>query len=414
MKALILEQTAGDFKPGPKCYHPAKVAHLPVPIAEQGQVLVKIIAAAFNHRDLFIRQSVGNATNALDKFGLYPGVIFSTAEQPSIFGADAVGIVKSPNHPLHNKAVLVAPAVNWLSSPLGPDQKQPFGILGNVRQTGGRGTFAEYVVVDKDDLIECPAHLTKGGKQGWCEAAAVPLGGLTAYRSVRTFERFVGNHPSSALTRCSSFSTSAVFTKAKVEKGHNVLITGIGGGVAITALQFCVAAVLASEIDLISASRRQVSSSSEQKIQRAVELGAKGGINYKDATWTKQLQALLPKDHPYLDSVVDSGGGPIATQVSRLLKDGGIVSCYGQTTGQEVGINMGFVLKNQEFKGSTMGSREEFFESVKFTDRYGIRPVVADVLDGLEEAEKGFEILKKGSQFGKIVIYLGEEQKHKS
>ncbi|KDE05240.1 hypothetical protein MVLG_04375 [Microbotryum lychnidis-dioicae p1A1 Lamole] len=366
MKALILEQTAGDFKPGPKCYHPAKVAHLPVPIAEQGQVLVKIIAAAFNHRDLFIRQS------------LYPGVIFSTAEQPSIFGADAVGIVKSPNHPLHNKAVLVAPAVNWLSSPLGPDQKQPFGILGNVRQTGGRGTFAEYVVVDKDDLIECPAHLTKGGKQGWCEAAAVPLGGLTAYR--------------------------AVFTKAKVEKGHNVLITGIGGGVAITALQFCVAA----------GANVWVSSSSEQKIQRAVELGAKGGINYKDATWTKQLQALLPKDHPYLDSVVDSGGGPIATQVSRLLKDGGIVSCYGQTTGQEVGINMGFVLKNQEYKGSTMGSREEFFESVKFTDRHGIRPVVADVLDGLEEAEKGFEILKKGSQFGKIVIYLGEEQKHKS
>ncbi|SDA03037.1 BZ3500_MvSof-1268-A1-R1_Chr11-1g03271 [Microbotryum saponariae] len=384
MKALILEQTAGDFKPGPKCYHPAKVAQLAVPIAEPGQVLIRIIAAAFNHRDLFIRQS------------LYPGVIFSTPEQPSIFGADAVGIVKSPNHPLHNKAVLVAPAVNWLSSPLGPDQKLPFGILGNVRQTGGRGTFAEYVVVDKDDLIECPAHLTKGGKQGWCEAAAAPLGGLTAYRSVRTFESLIGDCPSSALTRCSSFSASAVFTKAKVEKGHNVLITGIGGGVAITALQFCVAA------------------GANVWIQRAVELGAKGGINYKDATWPKQLQALLPKDRPYLDSVIDSGGGPIATQVSRLLKDGGTVSCYGQTTGQEVGINMGFVLKNQEYKGSTMGSREEFFESVKFTDRHGIRPVVADVLDGLEEAEKGFEILKNGSQFGKIVIYLGEEQKHKS
>lgn len=84
-----------------------------------------------------------------------------------------------------------------------------FGILGSVKQTEGRGTYAEYLVVGKDDVIECPEHLSVA------EAATVPLGSLTSYR--------------------------ATFTKANVKSGDNVLITGIGGGVAILALQFCVA-----------------------------------------------------------------------------------------------------------------------------------------------------------------------------
>lgn len=143
--------------------------------------------------------------------GLYPGTIFHTDAVPSILGADAVGIVTSPSHPLSGKRVLVAPAVNWLSSPLGPDVPgKQFGILGSVKQSEGRGTYAEYVAVGKDDVIECPEHLTNE------QAATVPLGCLTAYR--------------------------ATFTKANVKKGDNVLITGIGGGVAIQALQFCVAA----------------------------------------------------------------------------------------------------------------------------------------------------------------------------
>jgi len=129
-------------------------------------VLVKILASGFNHRDVFQRQS------------LYPGTIFSTSSSPSILGADAVGLLISPSdHPLHNKRVLIAPAENWLESPLGPDvEGKPFGILGSVKQTGGRGTYAEYIAIDEKDLVECPGHL---GNEG---AAAVPLGALTAYR----------------------------------------------------------------------------------------------------------------------------------------------------------------------------------------------------------------------------------------
>lgn len=131
-------------------------------------MLVKIIAAAFNHRDVFLRQS------------LYPGAIFTTDDTPSVMGADAVGIVLTRDHPLHDQAVLVAPAVGWLSSPLGPEGD--WGILGSQRQTGGRGTFSEYIVVGKDDVVAAPKHFAGRGKEGWSEAAALPLGGLTAYR----------------------------------------------------------------------------------------------------------------------------------------------------------------------------------------------------------------------------------------
>ncbi|GAA5929716.1 quinone oxidoreductase family protein [Sporobolomyces koalae] len=362
MKALTLHKTEGEFKPGPDVWHPIKLEDLPVPTPAPGQVLVKILASGFNHRDVFQRQS------------LYPGTIFSESPHaPSILGADAVGVVVSPDSPAwHNKRVLVAPAENWLESPLGPDVAgKQFGILGSVKQTRGRGTYAEYIAVSTDDLVECPAHLSNS------EAAALPLGALTAYR--------------------------AVFTKANVQKGDNVLITGIGGGVAILALQLCVAA----------GAQVWVSSSSEEKIKRAVELGAKGGINYRDATWPKTFASLLPASRPYLDAVIDSGGGPIAAQVGRVIKDGGIVACYGQTSGKPIEVNMAFILKNAELRGSTMGSRQEFFSAIAFIDQHRVIPVVDTVLPGLGEAEIGFELLKQGGQFGKVVITVAKDEKNK-
>ncbi|GAA6017805.1 hypothetical protein JCM11491_004626 [Sporobolomyces phaffii] len=362
MRALTLHQTEGEFKPGPDVWHPIKLEDVPIPTPNEGQLLVKILASGFNHRDVFQRQS------------LYPGTIFSSSSSgPSILGADAVGLVVAPSsHRLHQRRVLVAPAENWLASPLGPDVPgKPFGILGSVKQTAGRGTYAEYIAVSEQDVVECPEHLKNS------QAAAVPLGALTAYR--------------------------AVFTKANVKKGDNVLITGIGGGVAILALQLCVAA----------GANVWVSSSSEDKIKKAVELGAQGGVNYKDASWPKTFGSLLPKSRPYLDAVIDSGGGPIAAQVARVIKDGGVVACYGQTSGKPIEINMAFVLKNAELRGSTMGSREEFFSAVKFIGEHKIEPVVDTVLTGLDEAENGFELLKQGGQFGKVVITIAKDDKSK-
>ncbi|BGP57626.1 hypothetical protein JCM8202_001001 [Rhodotorula sphaerocarpa] len=359
MNALVLLQTPGnEWKPGPKTWHPVEVKSVPVPTATADQVLVKVLGAGFNHRDVFQRQS------------LYPGTIFHSDSSPSILGADAVGVVVSPGHPLSQKRVLLAPAVNWLKDPAGPDVPgKQFGILGSVKQTEGRGTYAEYVVVGKDDVIECPEHLSVA------EAATVPLGSLTAYR--------------------------ATFTKANVKSGDNVLITGIGGGVAILALQFCVAV----------GANVWVTSSSPEKIKRAQQLGAKGGVNYRDEDWPKQLQKLLPASRPQLDAAIDSGGGPLGSQLARVLRDGAIIACYGQTTMKPLDMPMALILKNVEIRGSTMGSREEFFSAVKLVRDKKIQPVVDSVLSGLGEAEKGFQLLKEGGQFGKIAIQIAQDER---
>lgn len=85
-------------------------------------------------------------------------------------------------------------------------------------------------------------------------------------------------------------------------------------------MQFCVA----------KGANVYVTSSKQDKIDRAKELGAKGGVNYKEEDWPKKLAGLLPKDRPTLDAVIDSAGGNVTTQLLRVLKHGARVAVYGQ------------------------------------------------------------------------------------
>lgn len=144
--------------------------------------------------------------------------------------------------------------------------------------------------------------------------------------------------------------------------------------------------------------------------------------------WPKQLAQLLPSSRPYLDAVIDSAGGPLVAQLTRLLKDGAVVACYGQTSGKPIELTMPAVLKNVELKGtcplfsassdpsrrlclirrvtvhtgSTMGSRDECWQAIRFIGEHQIKPVVDTALSGLDQAEEGFQLLKRGGQFGKV------------
>ncbi|KAL1930761.1 hypothetical protein VTP01DRAFT_10923 [Rhizomucor pusillus] len=314
------------------------------------EAIVKIQAAAFNHRDVWILK------------GLYPGI-----KEGSVLGADGVGIVvkKGSSDSQVGQRVLINPGVNWDSDPRGPEGA--FGILGLLPFAG---TFADSVVIDGKELVPCPAHLSTA------EAAALPLAGLTAYRTV--------------------------FTKAKVQAGDHVLVTGIGGGVALFALQFCVAA----------GAHVYVTSSSPEKIKRAIELGAKGGINYKDDNCIAELKKLLGKN--LLAAVIDGAGGPLFPQYAKVMKTGGIIAQYGQTASPKgVAFSMVQVLKNIDLVGSTMGSRAEFKEMVAFVDKHKIKPVVSNVFQGLslESFDGAISTLVNGEQFGKVVIDLTDRQK---
>jgi NADPH:quinone reductase-like Zn-dependent oxidoreductase len=183
-------------------------------------------------------------------------------------------------------------------------------------------------------------------------------------------------------------------------------VTGIGGGVALAALQFAVA----------FGCNVYVTSGDAGKIARAKELGAKGGVLYRDADWETQLAQMLPEDRPFLDAVVDGAGGEIVKRATKVLRPGGVIACYGMTVSPRMDWVMQAVLKNIELRGSTMGTRQEFSDMVAFVREKKIRPVVSRVVKGLDniEAIDGlFDEMNQGKQFGKLVIEIDTESSSK-
>jgi len=135
------------------------------------------------------------------------------------------------------------------------------------------------VCVEESEVEEAPSHLSPA------EAAALPLTGLTGWRAFVT-------------------------KSGNAEAGNNILVTGIGGGVALNVLQFAVA----------KGCNVYVTSGDEAKIEKAKNMGAKGGVNYKTEGWEKELKKLLPKDRPYVDAIIDGAGGDVVKKAVRILK----------------------------------------------------------------------------------------------
>lgn len=268
-------------------------------------VLLKLHAAGFNRRDEW------------SMIGAYPGLTF-----PSTMGCDGVGSIEGDSS---GRLYLIVPTRGWESDPDGPEAEVPgapshvvsnklggkgFGILGQTKPTGGQGTFAEYIEVEKDQLVPVPSHLSA------VQAAALPCGGVTAFR--------------------------ALFTKGRVTKGQNVLITGIGGGVALLALRLALAA----------GANVFVTGGTQDKVDKAVSFGAKAGAIYKDEKWPASIRSALPKDRPYLDVVIDSAGGSITAQSAKAgLRNGGRIVCFGMTAAPKIDVTMREVLKNVELLG---------------------------------------------------------------
>ncbi|KND93018.1 putative zinc-type alcohol dehydrogenase-like protein YogA [Tolypocladium ophioglossoides CBS 100239] len=364
-RALTLKKI--DGKPG-EVYYPhspailtkpsLQVSEVPKPEPGPHEVLVRLSAAALNHRDLFIRHHQYPAisfTNALLADGY--GVVVQTG--PAV--TRAAGLLDKP--------VILTPMRGWESDPAGPEPGSIFGVTGGSRLSDV-GTAQDYVVVHEDEVEPAPAHLSP------TEAAALPLVGLTGWR--------------------------ALVTKAGcASPGKNVLITGIGGGVALQVLQFAVA----------FGCNVFVTSGDQAKIDRAEQIGAKGGVIYKNDAWEKDLQGMLPSNRPFLDAVIDGAGGNIVSKSVRLLKAGGVIVQYGMTVSPKMDWLMQAVLANVELKGTTMGSLKEFRDMVAFVADKKIKPIVSRTVKGLSniEAIDGlFADMEAGRQFGKLVIEIDD------
>jgi zinc-binding alcohol dehydrogenase/oxidoreductase len=173
MKAVRLDEVGGPQH--------LRVEEIARPATANGEVLVRVRAAAFNRRDVFITQ------------GLYPGI-----ELPRTLGSDGAGELDGKGE------VVIDPMLGWGDNP------HLWAANASILGMPHDGTFAQYVSVPKANVYPKPAHLSME------EAAAIPLAGLTAYR--------------------------ATFTRGQLHEGETVLIPGIGGGVQTFVLLFVKAA----------------------------------------------------------------------------------------------------------------------------------------------------------------------------
>ena len=332
MKALVLE--APD--------KPLVVKDVTQPqITEADDVLVQVKAAALNHRDRWIT------------IGKYAGIKY-----PSILGSDCAGIVAGVGSGVDaawlGKEVVINPSNNWGDNPA--FQGKDFKILGLPDD----GAFAQYVKTKAKYLHVKPMHLS------FEQAAAFPLAGLTAYR--------------------------ALFTKGHATTGDTVLITGVGSGTGLFALQWAIAA----------GCRVFVTSGSADKIARAVQMGAAGGANYKTAGWDTNLLQLSGG----FDVVVDSALGEGFAKLPDICKPGARIVFFGGTAGDIPAINGRKIFwKQLQILGTTMGTADEFEAMIGLINQHQIVPVVDDVF-ALDDAGKALSKMSSSAQFGKLILKI--------
>ena len=333
-----------------------ELTDVPPPAATPGpgDVRVGIRAAALNHLDLHVVQ------------GLPLEYRF-----PHILGADGAGVVEA----VGRDVAALRPGDRVMLNPGIADYSCEYCRAGehslclNYRLLGEHvpGTLTESVVVPAQNVAVIPTLVPP---LGWAEAAAFSLVTLTAWRML--------------------------VTRVQVRAGETVLIWGIGGGVALAALQ----------IAKLRGAKVIVTSSSDAKLQAAKRLGADVTLNHKTQKISQEVRALTNKRGA--DVVVDSVGEATWDESLRALARGGRLVTCGGTTGPKVGIDLRRLFWYQwSILGSTMGNDAEYREIVRRLGTGELRPLV-DRVYPFGEARAGFERLARGEQLGKIVIQVAE------
>ena len=325
-----------------------------VPIPElraATDVRVRLAAAALNHLDLFVVEGLHGVT-------IVP---------PWVLGADGTGTVES----VGSAVTTVAPGDRVVLNPgischvcaycLAGEQSLcvEFALLGEHRH----GTFAEYIVLPARNVRRVPAGVSDD------VAAAFTLATLTAWRML--------------------------VTRARVQAGEQVLIQGIGGGVALAAMQ----------IAKLRGARVWVTSGSDGKLAKAAALGADEILNHRTVDVAREIRARTGKRG--VDVVVDSvGAATWAQSLGALGKKGRLVSC-GATSGPFVETDMRRMFWNQwTLMGSTMGNEAEFDAIVAELASGRLAPPIDGVFP-LAEGRRAFERLAAREQFGKLVLTIG-------
>jgi len=326
---------------------------LPEPVLRQrSDVRIRVRAAALNHLDLFVLEGI-------------PGVKITPGW---IMGCDATGVVEEIGPDVRSVSVgdvvVVNPGLSDRSCEWCLAGEQP--LCPNYRVLGEHvpGTIAERIVVPAWNARAIPAAIDPA------VAAGFPLATLTAWRML--------------------------YTRARVRPGERVLIWGIGGGVAIAALQIC--KQIGAEV--------WVTSSSPAKLQRARALGADHVVDSRDDV-VAIIRGATRKAG--VNVVVDNVGEATWERSLRVLgKRGRLVTCGG-TSGPMVQTDVRRLFWHQwDILGSTMGNDEEFDAIVRELRAGRLLPPVDSVFP-LEDGRRAFERLASAEQFGKVVVRVAPD-----
>lgn len=319
------------------------VAERTEPVPGPGQVVLKLRAVSLNYRDLLMLNGVGRWRPSLPRIPVSDGVGVVAAV------GSGVSLVKTGDR--------VTPIFNpkWLDGKVAPEKLVP--ALGGAAVDG---LLAEYALFDETSVVHVPEHLSDE------EAATLPCAGVTAWH--------------------------AVVSEGRIAPGDTVVVLGTGG-VSIFALQFA---------GLFGA-RVIVTSSSDQKLARACELGTVAGINYKTTPdWPQAVLELT--DGLGADHIVDTVGD--LKESIAAVRVGGSVAFVGLLSGMNAMVDLvTFMGKSARVQAIDVGSREMFEGMNRAISTHNLRPVV-DRTFPFAEARQAFKYLESGAHFGKVCIRI--------
>lgn len=318
----------------------------PRPSAEPGQVLVQVRAASLNYRDLLVvNGSYGKISLPLTPVSDGAGIVAAVGDGVTRCKAgDRVAATFFPR---------------WIGGEISPERTRAARGAGSTN-----GMLAEYVVLAEDSLVHIPDHLS------FEEAATLPCAALTAW--------------------------NALVEQGQVKSGETVLLLGTGG-VSLFGLQFA----------RLHGARTILTSSSDEKLHRAQQLGADEIINYRTTpNWEEQV--LERTNGRGVDHVLEVGGAGTLAKSLRATRPGGHVALIGVLAGVATELRVTDILmKSLRVDGIFVGNRDMFESMNRAIAHHHLKPVI-DLVFPFAKAQAAYEYMQSGQHFGKIVIAMEE------
>jgi len=315
----------------------------PKPEPGPGQVVLQMRAASLNYRDLVVPQrGYGALTGTLPLIPISDGV------------GEVVAVGEGVRRVVLGDRVCPVMIQSWISGP--PTMKRLSSTLGGPLD----GVMAEYMMLNEKGIVKTPEHLSND------EAATLPCAALTAW--------------------------SAIVTDGQVKAGDRVLVQGTGG-VSLFALQFA----------KMHGAYVIVTSSSDEKLQRAINLGADEGLNYLSTPeWGKAVKRMTGTDG--VDLIIEVGGQKTLPQSLRAIRAGGTISLIGVLSGLKMDVSLGLIVTRKlRLQGISVGNRDGMEAMMRAISQHTMKPVI-DRTFAFEKLREALDYLTRSLHFGKVCI----------